>query len=144
MHRARVIAVLCLACFVLLLPSTALAIVAAVAIAQPAGAATKTKVVKDCVHAGVTPRTITFGCASGWPWATKLHWRFWWKRRAFAKGRFHYNDCDPNCAEGNFHVRRGRVLLRDRESCGGGLCTFHRARVRYAGRVEVWPMGCPS
>ena len=61
---------------------------------------TKTKVVYDYAHARVAPRSITFACGSGDVWATKLPWGFWWKRRAFARGRIHYNDCNPTCSQG--------------------------------------------
>lgn len=71
-------------------------------------------------------------------------------RTAVGTGVFHVNDCDPFCAEGTFHHRKGRLTLRDRVWCSDvGEHFFKKARVRYCrpllGEDTVrWPLvGCP-
>lgn len=91
-----------------------------------------THVTHNCTKAKIKPRRILFACADGGYYVTRLAWKAWYRRRAVARGVFHLNDCDPSCAEGTFHKRRGRLVLRRRLWCPEiDKFVFKRARVRY-------------
>lgn len=91
-----------------------------------------TYVTHDCQHVRQRPRSILFACGDGNYYVKRLHWRSWHKRWARARGVFHFNDCDPNCAEGTFHKRRGRLILRRRLWCPSiDKFVFRRAKVKY-------------
>jgi len=88
------------------------------ALAVPADAVTpRTYVTYDCTHVAVKPHSIVFACGDGNFYANHLQWGFWYQRRARGHGVFHQNDCNPNCAMGHFHARRGRIWLRYRGWC---------------------------
>jgi hypothetical protein len=46
---------------------------------------------------------------------------------------FHFNDCDPNCADGTFHRRAGDILVKRLLRCAEeeGIYVFKRARITY-------------
>jgi hypothetical protein len=86
----------------------------------------------DCVHVRVRPRRIMFACADGNYFVKRLEWSRWRMWRAVGRGVFYLNDCDPNCAEGTFHHRWGKITLRRRLWCPDvGKYVFRRARVVY-------------
>ena len=129
----------------------ALGVVAAVLFlsAPPAGARPVTFVTKDCVHVAIRPASIVFACADGNFYADHLRWGFWGVRHARGHGVFHQNDCNPSCAEGHFHERRGRITLRYRRWCPQiHKYVFRRATVHFRrpllGRTgESFAMYCP-
>lgn len=49
------------------------------------------------------------------------HWRHWGGHNTRAKGRIHYNDCRPSCAEGHYRKTPGRVTLSHIHRCGNRL-----------------------
>ena len=79
----------------------------------------RTAVTTDCQHVEVRPRWIVFACADGGFFVRRLEWRSWHPFRAAATGVFHQNDCDPSCAEGEYHERTGILRLRGRTWCPG-------------------------
>jgi hypothetical protein len=79
----------------------------------------RTSVTDDCLHASVRPRSIVFACADGGFLVRRLTWHTWHPFRARATGVFHQNDCDPSCAEGEYHTRTGTLRLRGRTWCPG-------------------------
>jgi hypothetical protein len=119
--RARLCAVLVL-----------VVVTSAFPVAGPVRAGSSTEVTHDCTHTKVRPHRILFACGDGNFYVTYLRWGRWLTRYARARGVFHFNDCDPNCAEGTFHKRRGKLHLRDRLWCPEQhLFVFRRARVVY-------------
>jgi hypothetical protein len=113
------------------------------------GSAHKTFVTHDCYSMKVKPRRILFACGDGNFYVTRLKWASWRKRRAVGHGKFHQNDCDPSCAEGEFHTRKGRLVLRGRMYCESkDKYSYARARIRYrkplVGRKRVrFKLFCP-
>jgi hypothetical protein len=106
------------------------------AIDGPAGerhdAQKKTYVSHNCTGMKIKPRRILFACGGDNFYAKKLRWRSWHKHRAVGRGKFHKNDCDPSCAEGSFHARKGRLVLRGRMYCEEkDKHSYARARIRY-------------
>ena len=90
----------------------------------------------DCQHLRIKPRKIIFACADGAYYVNHLSWQSWHPGRAIGLGLFHQNDCRPNCADGTFHERRGRLVLRKRTWCSGPRkYVFKRAHVNYDGRL---------
>lgn len=86
----------------------------------------------DCVHLHVRPSRILFACGDGNYFASHLSWDSWRVMRAVGEGLFHQNDCRPNCADGTFHDRRGRIVLRRRIWCPGlERHVFRHASVTY-------------
>ncbi len=76
-----------------------------------------TYVTYDCQHVKERPHSILFACGDGNFYVNHLRWFSWHRKKAFARGVYHYNDCDPNCAEGKFHRIRGSLKLEFRRWC---------------------------
>ncbi|HUA31031.1 MAG TPA: hypothetical protein VMC03_19265 [Streptosporangiaceae bacterium] len=62
------------------------------------------------LHATVRPERIAFGM-DGTHYITELKWNRWRSTGAEAVGRYHIDDCVPNCARGRYHVYRVIMLL---------------------------------
>lgn len=91
-----------------------------------------TSVTHNCYDTKVRPKSILFACGDGNYYVDHLRWKGWHKRLATGRGIFHFNDCDPNCAEGEFHKRRGKLILRRRLWCpDANEYVFRRAKVVY-------------
>jgi hypothetical protein len=109
----------------------------------------KTYVSHNCTGMKIKPRRILFACGDGNFYVTKLNWGSWHKRRAVGYGKFHQNDCDPSCAEGEFHTRKGRLVLRGRMYCPDkDKYSYARAKIRYRKRLlgkkrESFKLFCP-
>jgi hypothetical protein len=59
------------------------------------------------------------------------------EERARAHGHFRINDCTPNCAEGTFIKRKGRLTLLRRQWCENeDIFVYQKARIRYREPVE--------
>jgi hypothetical protein len=108
-----------------------------------------TYVSHDCKQVKIKPRSILFACADGGYFVKRLRWRSWWRSQAVGRGVFHFNDCEPSCAEGTFHKRRGRLILHRRRWCKNvEKFVFKRAKIRYrrpwrGTRRYSWRLGCP-
>jgi hypothetical protein len=86
----------------------------------------------DCQHLRTRPRHIIFACADSGYYVDHLHWDSWHPWKARGEGVFHENDCRPDCADGTFHARPGRLVLRKRTWCSGlHKYVFKRAHARY-------------
>jgi|1185.fasta_scaffold116192_2 hypothetical protein len=91
-----------------------------------------TTVTFDCLHVRVRPRAIVFACADGGFFVRGLRWGSWHRSRARARGSFHENDCTPDCARGDFHVRTGTLRLHGRLWCNAiDSYVFRRAIARF-------------
>ena len=56
------------------------------------------------------PERIAFG-TDGTHYITQLKWNRWQSSGAEAVGRYHIDDCVPDCAGGRYHVYRVTMLL---------------------------------
>ena len=100
--------------------------------ALSSAAAHVTYVSPDCQRLHVRPESILFACGDGNYYASHLTWDRWEVKRAVGEGLFHQDDCRPNCADGTFHNRRGRIVLHGRVPCPGlHEKMFRRASVTY-------------
>jgi hypothetical protein len=122
----------------------ALVLVPTTAVARP-----RTYVTSDCAHARIRPDGIMFACADGGYFVRRLEWSTWRVRTAVARGLFHQNDCQPSCAGGTFHNRRGELRLIGRRWCPDiDRFVFRRAVVDYdrpllGARTTRFPLFCP-
>jgi|HubBroStandDraft_4_1064222.scaffolds.fasta_scaffold38279_2 hypothetical protein len=62
------------------------------------------------LHAAVRPDRIVFG-TDGTHIITHLQWSRWQSSGAQAVGRYHIDNCVPDCAGGRYHVYRVTMLL---------------------------------
>jgi len=86
----------------------------------------------DCQHLRIRPHSILFTCADHTYFVRRLEWSHWGPWKAIGTGVFHRNDCNPSCAEGTFHHRRGTLRLSDRGSCPDmGKHVFKWSRAHY-------------
>jgi hypothetical protein len=124
MNRGRTIAVV-----------GVLAVVAILGTVEPATAGNRTTYASpDCRHLRIRPAEIVFACADGNYYVDHLSWRSWHPWKAVGYGVFHRNDCRPDCADGTFHRRAGRLVLRKRTWCPARqVYVYRRAHVRYVG-----------
>ena len=91
-----------------------------------------TSATRDCLHTAIRPRSIVLACADANWYVKRLRWRSWGVQRAAGSGVFHFNDCVPNCSEGTFHARHGRIALTRRRWCGQAhVWVFTRAAISY-------------
>jgi hypothetical protein len=101
-----------------------------------ASGAPRTYVTHDCTGVDIRPRSIMFTCADGGFYVKRLEWRSWHRFRAAGHGVFHRNDCDPSCAGGTFHTKRGRLVLRRRRWCPDiERYVFARVTITYRGSL---------
>jgi hypothetical protein len=114
------------------------ALVLGASLVAPAAAvtttSTHTKVVRNCLHASVTPRRIIVACGDGNFYLARLHWRHWGGFSARGAGVAWKNDCIPDCARGTFHHYRVRVTLTRVWASKGFGWLFHRANLYYPHR----------
>ena len=61
---------------------------------------TRVKVYGNCMRPSVEPAEIVLACADYGVLVEGLHWTSWTTASATAVGTLVYNDCTPNCAEG--------------------------------------------
>jgi len=89
----------------------------ALAGAQATGAATRTRVPRDCVHEAFKPRKIVIACGDGNLFLSGMRWSSWSSTVARGSGTANANDCTPNCAAGHFHTYPARVKLSRPGTC---------------------------
>ncbi|MEP9362575.1 hypothetical protein ABLE68_06380 [Nocardioides sp. CN2-186] len=113
------------AAFVLAATVAALPASATAAPAEP-----QTRVIADCVHRKVEPRTVVPFCADGNVWAVIKRYGSWGHQVAWGSGRLHMNDCDPSCSAGTVHSYQATFrLYRVVETRSGPM--FTRLGVTY-------------
>lgn len=56
----------------------------------------------DCEIPDQKPQAITITCGDGGQYIDGIKWDSWGASGAQGTGTYHVNDCEPNCAEGNF------------------------------------------
>ena len=93
---------------------------------------------KDCSTPKKKPHRITLACADADILLRKLDWSQWGGEKAKAEGWLYANNCDPNCAEGDFISYGAKVKLYKikTKSCGGQTVDLYRkAKIRFIGEV---------
>jgi hypothetical protein len=86
----------------------------------------------DCRHLRIEPAKILFACGDGGYYVDHLKWGDWGVERAVGRGVFHINDCDPSCAGGTFHKRKGKIVLKQRVHCHEqDKYSFDKAKITY-------------
>lgn len=99
----------------------------------------------DCVSVtGLEgPDRISLACGDNNYLVNQLEWSNWGADAAEAEGQAIENNCDPNCAEGEFSEEKVKVVVDKRMACGYNTEVYSRVRVQYPdGREEEQPIGC--
>ena len=73
----------------------------------------------DCEYPERKPEAITLTCGDGGQYIDEITWNTWGGTGAQGTGIYHVNDCDPSCAEGNFHSTSVTIALSDLETYQG-------------------------
>jgi hypothetical protein len=69
-------------------------------------AAAAVPVLSYCLKpATVKPSSIVIACGDGNRYITGIHWTNWGKKSAKAAGVLHWDDCQPACFSGHYHLR---------------------------------------
>jgi hypothetical protein len=116
------------------------------------GAATQTKVPRDCLHEAFKPSKVLIACGDGSLYMTGMHWSSWGRKTATGRGTAHLNDCIPFCAAGHFHKYAARIKLSSAHFCRKENVTqFRRLRLTWVHGTPANtpakisnPVACPS
>jgi hypothetical protein len=106
----------------------------------------------DCTTPKIEPNRITLACADDNALLRKMKWSSWGGERAKGEGWFYINECEPNCAEGNFVSYGVKAKLKKikTKQCGGQTVDlYRRAKLRFIGEVPPhagnlieWKLAC--
>ena len=92
----------------------ALAVVLLAFAAVPAGSAPKTLFPANCDK----PTRIVVACGDGNNRLARIHWESYGTDAASGTATAVVNDCEPNCAAGEFHRFHAVVTLNKPKDCG--------------------------
>ena len=108
----------------------------------------------DCTTPKIEPNRIVLACADNNAYLGKIEWKRWGGEDAKGEGWFYENNCDPNCASGDFisYGMRVKLFKIKEKTCGGQLVDLYRkAKVRFIGEVppnspvkQEWKLECNS
>lgn len=102
------------------------------------GAASTVMALPDCqFKLEVKPSSVLFACGDGGVYATSVHWNNWGASFATASATMHANDCEPNCAQGHFHVYAAYLAATGRQRCRNGEYAY--AKISYVARTQGMP-----
>ena len=91
------------------------------------------------------PTRIVFTCADVGAYIDHLRWTRWGGRVAIGSGTFHYNDCDPSCAGGQFHSLGASIRLYRRRACPERTHLYYRdATLITNGKRQRFGVACPT
>ncbi len=106
----------------------------------------------DCTTPKIEPKRITLACGDANAYLGKMKWSDWGTEKAKGEGWYYENNCDPDCASGDFISYGAKVkLFKIKEkTCGGQLVDLYRkAKVRFIGEVppnaqvkQEWKLEC--
>ncbi len=107
---------------------------------------------KDCETPKKKPHRITLACADDNALLRKMKWSSWGGEKAKGEGWFYINECDPNCAEGDFisYGVKAKLTKIKTKQCGGQTVDlYRRAKLRFIGEVPPhagnlieWKLAC--
>ena len=86
--------------------------------AVPAGSAPKTLFPANCGAPSYKPTRIVVACADGNNRLARIKWQSYGTDAASGTATAVVNDCEPNCAAGEFHSFRAVVTLNKPKDCG--------------------------
>jgi hypothetical protein len=86
--------------------------------AVPAGSAPKTLFPANCGAPSYKPTRIVVACADGNNRLARIKWQSYGTNAASGTATAVVNDCEPNCAAGEFHRFRAVVTLNKPKDCG--------------------------
>jgi hypothetical protein len=95
-----------------------LAVVLLALVAVPAGSAPKTLFPANCGTPSYKPTRIVVACGDGNNRLARIRWQSYGTDAASGTATAVVNDCEPNCAAGEFHRFRAVVTLTKPKDCG--------------------------
>jgi len=72
------------------------------------------------------PDKVIVACGDGNFFVVKLEWTKWTRKAASGAGTGKLNDCMPNCAQGQFHSRKVKLIASKPVTCANGMREFSR------------------
>jgi hypothetical protein len=72
------------------------------------------------------PDKVIVACGDGNFYVTKLEWKKWTRKAASGNGTGKLNDCMPNCAQGQFHSYKVKLIASKPVTCSNGKREFSR------------------
>src|SRR3954470_5947593 len=101
---------------------------------------------QSCSSGRPRPTRIVFACADFGLYVDHLRWSSWGGRVAVGRGIYHFNDCDPACVSGHFHMLGATLHLFTRRTCPDRTHLYYQraTMIRSDGRRERGFVGCPT
>lgn len=88
----------------------------------------------NCFSTQFKPKKIVVACGDGGTWLGKLRWSSWGATSATGSGVFNWNDCTPDCAQGQIKSGPVKVTLSNPKTCPGQThLDFKQAALTYTG-----------
>jgi hypothetical protein len=72
------------------------------------------------------PDKVIVACGDGNFYVVKLEWTKWTRKAASGTGTGKLNDCMPNCAQGQFHSYKVKLIASKPVTCSNGKREFSR------------------
>jgi hypothetical protein len=77
-------------------------------------------------RAAYKPDKVIVACGDGAFYVTNLEWKKWTRKAASGNGTGKLNDCMPNCAQGQFHSYKVKLIASKPVTCSNGKREFSR------------------
>ena len=106
----------------------------AAALAAPALASGKHRVVWNCTSSKARPPSIVIACADDNLSLTHLSWTSFGGATAQGKGDYYANDCTPSCVAGKFHSYPVKVVLSKAMPCKDHHDDYQLASLTFTGK----------
>jgi len=102
---------------------------------SPGLAAGMTMALPDCADKPVVrPASVTLACGDGNFYVQNLKWTGWGESFAAAQGTGRVNDCEPNCAGGQFHNYPVLLVAEGKQRCPNGQPAYAQVVYAFVGR----------
>jgi hypothetical protein len=72
------------------------------------------------------PDKVIVACGDGNFYVVRLEWTKWRRKAASGSGTGKLNDCMPNCAQGQFHSHKVKLIASKPVTCSNGKREFSR------------------
>ena len=111
-----------------IVPTLVAALVLAAGLAVAADAASHVRI-PGCGgtdEARYKPDKVIVACGDGNFVVVKLEWTKWTRKAASGSGTGKLNDCMPNCAQGQFHSYKVKLIASKPVTCSNGKREFSR------------------
>jgi hypothetical protein len=107
-------------------------IAAAIGISAATASGSGVRVVGNCTHSQIRPRSVILFCGDANAALTRLHWDSFGGATATAGGQYTVNDCKPDCAAGHVHSYPATATFSKPKRCPDGRRDYHRALVTFS------------